>query len=79
METAISVPDELFERAEAIAKTLHVSRSELYARALSNYLEKEDDVLITARLNEFFDANPPEPLDPGFKRAAAKVLRNSEW
>src|SRR5277367_3591540 len=33
MKTAVSLPDELFRRAEAIAHRLRVSRSQLYSRA----------------------------------------------
>lgn len=44
MKTAVSVPDDLFERAERVAARLKVSRSELYARALAAYLvEHEGD------------------------------------
>ncbi|MBW2720031.1 MAG: ribbon-helix-helix protein, CopG family [Deltaproteobacteria bacterium] len=38
MKTAVSVPNEVFERAERLAKRLKVSRSELYSRALREYL-----------------------------------------
>jgi metal-responsive CopG/Arc/MetJ family transcriptional regulator len=34
MKTAISIPDTLFEQAEAYAEQHNLSRSELYAHAL---------------------------------------------
>ena len=40
MKTAVSVPNEVFERAERLAKRLEVSRSELYSRALREYLSR---------------------------------------
>jgi hypothetical protein len=40
MKTTISVPDHLFRSGGALAKRLKVSRSELYARALGEYLAK---------------------------------------
>jgi predicted transcriptional regulator len=35
MTTAISIPDDLFEKAEEVAERLKVSRSQLYARAIA--------------------------------------------
>ena len=40
MKTAVSVPDEVFQRAERLAKRMKVSRSELYSRALREYLAR---------------------------------------
>ena len=46
MKTAISIPDPIFHVAEALAKRLGMSRSELFARALEAYIEvhKRDSV-----------------------------------
>ena len=41
MKTAVSLPDEIFRQAEARAKKLRISRSKLYATALSEYLERQ--------------------------------------
>jgi metal-responsive CopG/Arc/MetJ family transcriptional regulator len=38
MKTAISIPDPLFRKADALAKHLEISRSELYARAVEEFL-----------------------------------------
>jgi len=38
MKTAISIPDPLFRKADDLAKHLEISRSELYARAVEEYL-----------------------------------------
>ena len=40
MKASISIPDDLFELADALAEQLGVSRSELYAIAVSEYLAK---------------------------------------
>lgn len=40
MKTAISLPDELFTRAERAAETRGVSRSQLYATAVARYLDE---------------------------------------
>ena len=41
MKTAVSLPDDLFRLAEAAARRLGVSRSELYANAIAEYLDRE--------------------------------------
>lgn len=40
MKTAISLLDEIFAEAEAIAQQLGMSRSELYTEALKAYLQR---------------------------------------
>jgi metal-responsive CopG/Arc/MetJ family transcriptional regulator len=39
MKTAVSIPEPIFHAAEALAKRLGLSRSELFSRALEAYLE----------------------------------------
>ena len=51
MKTAISLPDDLFESADALAERLGLSRSELYATAVAEYLAKHRDEDVTGRLN----------------------------
>jgi len=41
MKTAISLPDSVFDEAEALAQQLGLSRSELYTKALRAYLKKD--------------------------------------
>src|SRR5271167_672693 len=41
MKTAISIPDSLFEEADRLAKTRGWSRSELYANAVTAYVNSE--------------------------------------
>lgn len=54
MKTAISIPDALFDAADRAARKLHLSRSELYARALTQFLSSEGDDAVTARLDELY-------------------------
>jgi metal-responsive CopG/Arc/MetJ family transcriptional regulator len=46
MKTAISVPDSVFEAAEQLAHRLGLSRSELYAKAVEEFISahKNQDV-----------------------------------
>ena len=54
MKTAISIADKLFHEADAAAKQLGISRSELYATALSEYLARRNAREITARLDQVY-------------------------
>ena len=48
MKTAISLPDDLFRMAEAAARKLKMSRSQLYAAALAEFLERRRASKITS-------------------------------
>lgn len=52
MKTAISLPDETFERATQRAAELGMSRSEFFARAAEQYLRQLDDASLTAQIDE---------------------------
>ncbi len=72
------MPDELFRRAEAAARRLRVSRSELYAGAINEFLKIQQESVITERLNEVYSRNPAK-LGPGLHRAQLKVLNKDAW
>ena len=77
MKTAISLPDEVFASADALAKSLKVSRSELYATAVAEYVAKHRDADVTARLNAVY-ADLPSGVDPALRRAQARSIAE-EW
>ena len=78
MKVAISLPDPLFSAAEELAERLHVSRSQLYANALSEYLKDRHDPAVTAQLNAIY-ANVASSIDPAFAAAQAEVLSHEAW
>jgi hypothetical protein len=78
VKTAVSLPDELFDLAEAAARKLRVSRSDLYAKAIAEYLERRQDDAITARLNDVYSASPAK-LDPGLNLAQLESLEKNAW
>ncbi len=78
MKTAVSMPDDLFRSAEATARRLRVSRSELYARAIAEFLKARQGDAITERLNEVYSRDPAE-VDPGLRRAQLKSLSKDAW
>lgn len=78
MKTAISLPDPLFASADALARRLGVSRSELYATALAEYVAKFQAAKVTERLNAVY-GNEAGRLDPRLTRAQGRALKNAQW
>lgn len=78
MKTAISLPDPLFRSADALADRLGVSRSQLYATALAEFLAKHQARKVTERLNEVYRAETGR-LDLAVGSAQSRTVRQSEW
>lgn len=78
MKTAVSLPDELFRLADAAARQLRVSRSELYATAISEFLERQQANAVTERLNEVYGRQPAK-LDSALLRAQLRSLDKDSW
>lgn len=55
MKTAISLPDETFERASGRAIDLKMSRSEFFARAAERYLDELDGESLTNQIDASLD------------------------
>jgi metal-responsive CopG/Arc/MetJ family transcriptional regulator len=51
MKTAISVPDDTFERASRRAQDLGMSRSEFFSRAADRYLDELDREPVTQQID----------------------------
>jgi predicted transcriptional regulator len=77
MKTAISIPDDVFRDAEALARRMKKSRSEIFSRAMREYLARHS----TDRVTETLDALWAEgtPADEFTRAAARRTLRRSEW
>ena len=58
MKTAISIRDEVFEAAERTAEALGISRSELYTKAVGEFIERHADERVTERLNAVYGESP---------------------
>ncbi|KKW10574.1 MAG: hypothetical protein UY48_C0034G0004 [Candidatus Gottesmanbacteria bacterium GW2011_GWB1_49_7] len=54
MKTAISLPDKLYEEAEKTAKFLGLPRSQLFAKALEEFIEHHNHEKITEQLNKVY-------------------------
>ena len=78
MKTAVSIPDDLFRQADALARRSGKSRSQVYREALAEYLRRRDAHVVTSALDELVDTLDPEP-DPWLDTAGRRVLERSEW
>ena len=76
MKTAISIPDELFRRAERAAKRRKISRSQLYAVALAHLLDAEPKDDVTRAYDTAFD---DDARDGFCTDAGHKALVQVEW
>jgi metal-responsive CopG/Arc/MetJ family transcriptional regulator len=71
MKTAISLPDETFDRVERAARVLGVSRSEFFVRAAERWLDALDDETTTEAIDRVIAGLPD---DHAFTDAAAAAL-----
>lgn len=78
MKTAVSIPDKVFRKAEALAKSLEISRSELYTNALVNFVAEHDEARVTERLNEVY-AQQSSTLDPVLEKLQFVSLPAEHW
>ncbi|OGT77884.1 MAG: hypothetical protein A3I78_02555 [Gammaproteobacteria bacterium RIFCSPLOWO2_02_FULL_56_15] len=80
MKTAISIPEKIFMEAERAAKKLGVSRSELYAKAVLNFVERYRRENLTEKLNEVYSGNESiSELDPNLAALQTQSLKRDEW
>lgn len=80
MKTAISIPDAVFEEAERLAKSRGLPRSELYARAISEYLNRNRALGVRERLDAVYGSDPAQSdLDHVLARLQAASLPKDDW
>jgi metal-responsive CopG/Arc/MetJ family transcriptional regulator len=78
MKVAVSIPDDVFEEAEALAKRMKSSRSEIYSRALGEFIGHHAPDRVTKLMNEVVDKIGGEP-DAFTAAAARRALKKVEW
>jgi metal-responsive CopG/Arc/MetJ family transcriptional regulator len=78
MKIALSIPDDLFAAAEALAKRLGVSRSRMYASALQDFVAKHKSKSVTERLNAVY-ASHDGSLDEALRQIQARSLEKNSW
>lgn len=80
MKVAISVPNDVFERADRLARSAGRSRSEVYSTALREYLARHSTDDVTAAIDRVIeDLGADAEVDPFVRTGGQRVLANSEW
>ncbi len=80
MKTAISIPDNLFTDAEITAKQLGLARSQLYVRAIKEFIEHHNKDKITEKLNILYSNTVAENelLDANIE-LIREATKNDTW
>ena len=78
MKTAVSIPDDVFEDAERLASRLRTSRSQLYARALAEFVARHDDDRVTSLMDQAVREAGGE-ADAFVQAGAQQLLQRVEW
>jgi len=72
VKTAISLQESLFAKADAVAHQLKISRSELFSKAMSEFLERRETRMLIDAINRAVD---DAPLDEEQKLALRSMKR----
>jgi metal-responsive CopG/Arc/MetJ family transcriptional regulator len=78
MKTAVSIPDEIFEGAERLARHTKKSRSQLFSDAVREYVARHAPEDVTDAMDRLC-AELGGPADQFVSTAARRVLARSEW
>lgn len=78
MKTAVSIPDEVFDKVERLARRARRSRSEVFSAALREYVARHTPDEVTEAMDRVCAVVNDEP--DGFVNAAARrALERIEW
>jgi hypothetical protein len=78
MKTAVSLPDDVFEEAERLAAELQTSRSQLYSRALQEFVARHAPDRLAEAMNRVVD-EVGTGVDEFSQKAAQRALEKVEW
>jgi metal-responsive CopG/Arc/MetJ family transcriptional regulator len=78
MKTAISIPDKTFNSADQLAKKMKLSRSELYARAIEEFVAEHARMGVREKLDVIYAAES-SVVDPAVLRAQGKSVPREDW
>lgn len=78
MKTAVSIPDEVFEKVERLARRAGRSRSEVFSAALREYVARHAPDEVTAAMDQVC-AEVGGQQDTFVSVAGRRVLAHTEW
>jgi uncharacterized protein YbcI len=82
MKTAISLPDALYADAEETAKSMGIPRSQLFAKALEEYINNHKKERITEKLNEVYSnisITEESQISVASLHALREMTKNDSW
>ena len=82
MKIAISLPDDLFKTVEELAAELHLSRSQVFADAVRDYIERRRNAILLEAINKVYSDTETEQeteLRKQSKKHYAKSLKAEKW
>jgi metal-responsive CopG/Arc/MetJ family transcriptional regulator len=79
MKTAISIPDDVFQEADRVAAELKQSRSQLYSRAVREYIARHSADSVTAALDAVYAGENDQSELELVRVAARRTLEHSDW
>lgn len=78
MKTAVSIPDDVFEKVERFARRAKRSRSEVFSAALREYIARHAPDEVTEAINRAVD-EIGEETDEFVAAASRRILEKTEW
>ena len=78
MKTAVSIPDNVFEQAERLARRTRKSRSHVFSSALREYVARHSPDEVTEAMDRVCE-HLGKHSDPFVARAARRTLEQTEW
>ena len=78
MKTAVSIPDDVFEKVERLARRGRRSRSEVFSAALREYIARHAPDEVTEAMNRVCE-QVSDQSDAFVAAASRRILENAEW
>jgi metal-responsive CopG/Arc/MetJ family transcriptional regulator len=78
MKTAVSIPDEVFEKVERLARHARRSRSQVFSAALKEYVARHAPDEVTEAMNRVCE-QLGDQKDAFIAAAGRRVLERTEW
>ncbi len=82
VKTAISIQENLFEQAETLARQMRISRSRLFVLALEDYIRRQQDRELLAKINAAYADEQPDASERTLRHQMKSTHRRvveGEW
>ena len=80
MKTAVSLPERLYKDAEKAAKSMGIPRSQLFAKALEEYISHHKRDRVTEKLNEIYkNCTIGSNIEEASLESIRELTKNDAW